>query len=102
MSMITATAWVPRGYPKQIPSKAEFDEDEFERIQELANLHLEDAQQDLQDARTGKTADKEETSDADGGVTLERTNGSVIPAGGSQQHAEMLTADDHAAKWMTT
>lgn len=79
MSMITATAWVPRGYPKQMPARAEFDQDEFDRIQELANLQLQDAQQDLDQARNGGKDDAEDASDVDGegGVSLSRTTAYV-------------------------
>lgn len=49
--MITATAWVPRGFAAPFPTKYEFDEDEFQRIAELAKLQLDDANEDLDDAR---------------------------------------------------
>jgi periodic tryptophan protein 1 len=51
MSMITATAWVPRGYAAAFPTKYVFDEDEYGRITKLAKLQLEDAEEDLQDAK---------------------------------------------------
>ncbi|KAF2739302.1 transducin family protein [Polyplosphaeria fusca] len=51
MSMITATAWVPRGFAAPFPSKYEFDEDEFERISQLAKLQLDDAKEDLEEAQ---------------------------------------------------
>lgn len=54
MSMITATAWVPRGFAAPFPTKYDFDEEEFQRIAELAKLQLDDANEDLDDAR--KTA----------------------------------------------
>ncbi|KAK4099734.1 WD40 repeat-like protein [Parathielavia hyrcaniae] len=50
-SMITATAWVPRGFAAPFPTKYNFDEDEFERIASLAKLHLDDAKEDLEDAQ---------------------------------------------------
>ena len=50
MSMITATAWVPRGFAAPFPTKYEFDEQEFERIAALAKLQLDDANEDLEDA----------------------------------------------------
>lgn len=62
MSMITATTWVPRGFAAPFPTKYEFDEDEFQRIAELAKLQLEDANEDLDDAR--KTATDENDTDA--------------------------------------
>lgn len=49
--MITATAWVPRGFAAPFPTKYTFDEDEFQRIAELAKLQLDDANEDLEEAR---------------------------------------------------
>lgn len=80
MSMITATAWVPRGFAAPFPTKYAFTDQEFERIQKLARLQLDDAREDLADAQAGNNSD-------DGGVLLEgskqknaadaKTNGSV-------------------------
>ena len=53
MSMITATAWVPRGFAAPFPTKYTFDEEEFKRIAELAKIQLDDANEDLEDARNG-------------------------------------------------
>jgi periodic tryptophan protein 1 len=58
MSMITATAWVPRGFAAPFPTKYKFDEEEFKRIAELAKLQLDDANEDLDDARNGVRATK--------------------------------------------
>lgn len=73
MSMITATAWVPRGFAAPFPTKYTFDEGEFQRIAELAKLQLDDANEDLEDAQNegsganGKQdADEEEASDEEG------------------------------------
>lgn len=72
MSMITATAWVPRGFAAPFPTKYEIDEVEFQRIAELAKLQLEDAIEDLDDARktaADNDADavaKDEDDDEDG------------------------------------
>ncbi|EFW15333.1 hypothetical protein D8B26_008105 [Coccidioides posadasii str. Silveira] len=52
-SMITATAWVRRGIAAQFPEKYELDEDEINRISELARVQLEDAKIDLKAAREG-------------------------------------------------
>ncbi|KAI1004528.1 putative WD repeat-containing protein [Podosphaera aphanis] len=60
MSMITATAWVPRGVSAPFPTKYEFDEKEFQRISELAKLQLDDANEDLEDARKELDLDSEE------------------------------------------
>ncbi len=51
MSMITATAWVPRGAPAQFPTRYEFNEDEYDRISKLAKLQLDDAKEELDEAR---------------------------------------------------
>ncbi len=63
MSMITAATWVPRGFAAQFPKKYEFNEEEFERIAELAKLQLEDANEALEEAQNG---DKESV-DQNGG-----------------------------------
>lgn len=48
--MITATAWVPRGFAAQFPTKYEFNQEEFDRIAKLAKLQLDEAQEDLEEA----------------------------------------------------
>lgn len=65
MSMITATTWVPRGFAAPFPTKYQFDEDEYDRISKLANLQLEDAKEDLEEAQAeagGKTNGKSSKS----------------------------------------
>lgn len=54
MSMITATTWVPRGFAAPFPEKYQFDEDEYERISQLAKLQLDDAKEDLEEAQAEK------------------------------------------------
>ncbi|KAI0576955.1 WD40 repeat protein [Pyrenophora tritici-repentis] len=54
MSMITATTWVPRGFAAPFPSRYQFDEDEYERISKLANLQLEDAKEELEEAQASE------------------------------------------------
>ena len=58
--MITATSWVPRGFAAPFPTKYAFDEEEFKRIADLAKLQLDDANEDLEEARNGA----EENGDA--------------------------------------
>ncbi|KAH8733108.1 WD40-repeat-containing domain protein [Phaeosphaeriaceae sp. PMI808] len=75
MSMITATTWVPRGFAAPFPSKYQFDEDEYDRISKLANLQLEDAKEELEEAQaeaerksngtSGKTPKKHDDEDDD-------------------------------------
>lgn len=50
MSMITSTAWVPRGFAAPFPTRYNFDEEEFKRIANLAKLQLDEAQEDLIEA----------------------------------------------------
>ncbi|KAI0404358.1 WD domain-containing protein [Xylaria palmicola] len=68
-SMITTTAWVPRGFAAPFPSRYNFDEAEFERIADLAKLQLEDANEDLEAAQAGEGSDDDDEkagSDAGG------------------------------------
>lgn len=79
MSMITAAQWVPRGFAAPFPEKYELNESEFERISELAKLHLDDAEEDLKEAQEAEDGDEEakqngedddEMKDEEGGATL--------------------------------
>ena len=68
MSMITATAWVPRGFAAPFPTKYTFDEEEFQRIAELAKLQLDDANEELDEARKeGSKVPGTEAMDEDDG-----------------------------------
>ncbi|KAK6338392.1 hypothetical protein TWF730_002455 [Orbilia blumenaviensis] len=91
--MITSTAWVPRGFAAEFPDRKTLDEDEFSRIAEIAKLKLDDAEEELEDAKaaesdsnnnnTSKSKDDDGDSDdsdgeketgaaaQDGGVSLE-------------------------------
>lgn len=62
--MITSSAWVPRGYAAPFPIKQEFDEEEFDRIAALAKLQLDDAKEDLQEARKGNSDSEPENDGA--------------------------------------
>ena len=74
MSMITATTWVPRGYAQQFPTKYEITDEEYDRIAKLAQLELDDAREDLEEARAEeKENGKTKTNGADG----VKSNGSV-------------------------
>jgi periodic tryptophan protein 1 len=72
MSMITAATWVPRGHAAPFPTKYVFDGDEYARIAKLAKLQLDDAQEDLDEARekekNGKDSEQGESSNRDNGV----------------------------------
>jgi periodic tryptophan protein 1 len=64
--MITATTWVPRGYAAAFPTKYVFDESEYGRIAKLAKLQLEDAEEDLAEARAAEEASKPKSSGSNG------------------------------------
>lgn len=68
MSMITATTWVPRGFAAPFPQKYVFDEDEFDRIQQLARLQLDDAKEDLDEAKKGEKSKDDGEDEATGAV----------------------------------
>lgn len=63
-SLISATAWVPRGAAAQHPSKYAVDEQELKRVEQLAKLQLKDAQFDLDSARELEQ-DRDEGGDDD-------------------------------------
>ncbi|KAI1114331.1 WD40 repeat-like protein [Nemania sp. NC0429] len=67
-SMITTTAWVPRGFAAPFPSRYNFDEAEFDRIAELAKLQLDDANDDLKEAQARGGGHEEEESEDDEAV----------------------------------
>ncbi|KAH3660381.1 hypothetical protein OGAPHI_006967 [Ogataea philodendri] len=45
--MISASSWVPRGYASEFPEKYELNDEEMARIEEMANLQIAEAQEDL-------------------------------------------------------
>jgi len=82
--MITATAWVPRGFAAPFPTKYTFDEEEFQRIADLAKLQLDDANDDLEEARNQSTEKngedaEEEGSDDEAGAKALKSKGQVRP-----------------------
>jgi periodic tryptophan protein 1 len=85
MSMITATAWVPRGFAAPFPTKYTFDEEEFQRIADLAKLQLDDANEDLEEARNQPTEEngeedvEDEGSDDEAGAKALKSKGRVRP-----------------------
>ena len=74
MSMVTATAWVPRGFAAPFPTKYEFDGAEFDRIAKLAKLQLDEAQEDLEEAEEA----------AKNGDDMVDDSGSDIETGGAK------------------
>lgn len=45
--MLSSTTWVPRGFASEFPEKYELDDQEMERINKLAQLEIEDAQEGI-------------------------------------------------------
>lgn len=66
---------MPRGFAAQFPIKYEFNEEEFDRISKLAQLQLEDAQEDLEEAKTGGAS---KSSKSKSGTTINNTTESVF------------------------
>ncbi|KAE8150297.1 WD40-repeat-containing domain protein [Aspergillus avenaceus] len=83
-AMITTTSWVRRGVAAQFPTKYDIDEEEMNRISNLARMQLEDAKGDLKAAQDGDEdgdqsmeEDKKEKDDAmeeDSGKKTEAAN----------------------------
>ena len=65
MSMITATAWVPRGAAAPFPKKYDIGDDELARISKLAKIRLDDAKEDLKPSPNGTRHDSEVVEDDD-------------------------------------
>jgi periodic tryptophan protein 1 len=66
--MISAIQWIRKGVAAQNPEKYNLDEAEYERIHKLAEQHLDEANQDLSeakamDAETMDTEDMDATSE---------------------------------------
>lgn len=47
--MISATKWVPRGYATEFPVKYAMNDEELERLSEMAKLKIEEAKEDMED-----------------------------------------------------
>ena len=79
MSMITATAWVPRGYAAAFPTKYDVDEHELARISKLAKLKLDDANNELVHAQhyneEGSKTDDDSDAEDGNGVQVSQSKG---------------------------
>lgn len=62
--MITTATWAPRGFAAPFPQKYDFDEEEFERIASLAKLNLDDANDDLEEAKAKEEKGSSDTEDS--------------------------------------
>ncbi|KAK6351867.1 hypothetical protein TWF718_005012 [Orbilia javanica] len=75
--MITSTTWVPRGFAAEFPDRKTLDEDEFSRIAEIAKLKLDDAEEDLEDAKAAESDDDGEDN-KEGQNNKKDTNGGGV------------------------
>ncbi|KAI4864819.1 WD40 repeat-like protein [Hypoxylon rubiginosum] len=89
-SMITTSAWVPRGFAAPFPAKYNFDESEFERIAALAKLQLDDANEDLQEAQEEENS----TNDTNGASGEKPAGGSDNKTAAQGGEAEDVDLDD--------
>lgn len=48
-TMISSSAWVPRGFAAEFPSKYEMDDEEMEKLSAMAALQIADAQEQMQE-----------------------------------------------------
>lgn len=70
-SMITAAQWVPRGFAAPFPQKYEFNEEEFERIADLAKLQLDDAEEDLKEAQEAGNGESSKKDGEESGMEVD-------------------------------
>ncbi|KAI1498861.1 WD40 repeat-like protein [Biscogniauxia marginata] len=91
-SMITTTAWVPRGFAAPFPAKYDFDEAEFERIADLAKLQLDDANEDLEEARA-EDSESEVEGDKNGATASHTQNGTTLDHTTSEKNHETQDID---------
>ncbi len=73
--MITASIWVPRGAAANFPIRYDIDESELSRISKLAKLQLEDANEDLDNARNREdnASSMDESEDDQTGTKLPKS-----------------------------
>lgn len=72
--MLSATSWVPRGFASEFPEKYELNDEEMERINELAKLNLDEAKHDLEEAQEAEEGGEEVTEE----VEEPTTNGNAL------------------------
>lgn len=86
--MITAAQWVPRGFAAPFPQKYEFNEEEFERIADLAKLQLDDAEEDLKEAQEAENGGSSTKDGDDSGMEVDGKKAS--------EKIEYVTCDQRA------
>ncbi|KAI1488513.1 WD40 repeat-like protein [Biscogniauxia mediterranea] len=91
-SMITTSTWVPRGFAAPFPAKYDFNEAEFERIADLAKLQLDDANEDLEEARA-EEGRSEDDAEEDGTTATHAQNGAPLANTTSDKNNETQDID---------
>lgn len=99
--MISSSCWVPRGFAAEFPEKYELDDAEMERITKMAQLELEDAKDDLQEAeKSAISQNLQEQAEVDDDLKeydLENYDNEVTaPTGEAVAFLPGLTATDAA------
>ncbi|KAG0667957.1 rRNA-processing protein [Maudiozyma exigua] len=61
--MISATAWVPRGFASEFPEKYELDDAEIQRIENMANLNLNEVDVEEAERLAAEEAQEQEGTD---------------------------------------
>ena len=61
--MISATAWVPRGFASEFPEKYELDDAEIQRIENMANLNLNEVDVEEAERLAAEEAQEQEGND---------------------------------------
>lgn len=61
--MISSSTWVPRGFASEFPEKYELDDEEMARINEMANLEISDAKEEVEEAQKSSLKDQLEIDD---------------------------------------
>ncbi|PKI82539.1 rRNA-processing protein [Malassezia vespertilionis] len=74
--MLSSVAWVARGIAARHPSRLELDDAELERVSKLANVELQDAEQQL---RVAENADVDGWEDVDDGAEMEEDENTNDP-----------------------
>lgn len=101
--MISATKWVRRGVAAEFPEKIELDEDEMNRISNLAQMQLDDARLDLAEAEAqagGSTqideeAEENDDEEADVAVQAEQKVSETKTADGDDDELAEYNMDDY-------
>ncbi|KAK9467863.1 WD40-repeat-containing domain protein [Lipomyces arxii] len=86
--MISSTTWVPRGFAAEFPVRYEVDDAEVERISELAQMRLDDAIEDYDEAREKDVNDEdgeEENDDDEVEIMVDEETADVTVESGNEE-----------------